>query len=103
MISTIDVENTYTSGVYGKRNVAIVRGSGALLWDAEGHEYIDCTAGYGVANIGHGRVEIAAALAEQAQRLITCPEIFYNDIRARLLERLAGLTISSCAIVALKR
>ncbi len=92
MISTMNVENTYTSGVYGKRSVAIVRGSGALLWDAEGHEYIDCTAGYGVANIGHGRVEIAAALAEQAQRLITCPEIFYNDTRARLLERLAGLT-----------
>ncbi|GAC1399927.1 MAG: hypothetical protein NVS4B12_18290 [Ktedonobacteraceae bacterium] len=92
MISTMNVENTYTSGVYGKRGVAIVRGSGALLWDAEGREYIDCTAGYGVANIGHGRVEIAASLAEQAQRLITCPEIFYNDVRARLLERLAHLT-----------
>ncbi len=92
MISTIERENTYTSGVYGKRNVAIVRGSGALLWDAEGREYIDCTAGYGVANIGHGRVEIASALGEQAQRLITCPEIFYNDVRARLLERLAHLT-----------
>ena len=92
MISTIDVENTYTSGVYGKRAVAIVRGSGALLWDAEGREYIDCTAGYGVANIGHGRIEIAATLAEQAQRLITCPEIFYNDVRSRLLERLAQLT-----------
>ena len=92
MISTIEVENTYTSGVYGKRGVAIVRGSGASLWDAEGREYLDCTAGYGVANIGHGRVEIAAALAEQAQRLITCPEIFYNDIRGGLLERLAQLT-----------
>ncbi len=92
MISTIEIENTYTSGVYGKRGVAIVRGSGTLLWDAEGREYIDCTAGYGVANIGHGRVEIASALAEQAQRLITCPEIFYNDIRGRLLERLASLT-----------
>ena len=92
MISTIDVENTYTSGVYGKRGVAIVRGSGASVWDAEGREYLDCTAGYGVANIGHGRVEIAAALAEQAQRLITCPEIFYNDVRGRLLERLAQLT-----------
>jgi len=92
MISTIDVENTYTSGVYGKRGVAIVRGSGASLWDAEGREYLDCTSGYGVANIGHGRVEIAAALAEQAQRLITCPEIFYNDVRGRLLERLAQVT-----------
>src|SRR5713226_1005402 len=92
MNAIIDLENTYTSGVYSKRPLAIIRGSGALVWDVEGREYIDCTAGYGVANIGHGRPEVAAAIAAQAQRLITCPEIVYNDVRARLLERLAGLT-----------
>ena len=91
MNAIIDLENTYTSGVYSKRPLAIIRGSGALVWDVEGREYIDCTAGYGVANIGHGRPEVAAAIAAQAQRLITCPEIFYNDVRARLLERLARL------------
>jgi predicted acetylornithine/succinylornithine family transaminase/N-acetyl-ornithine/N-acetyl-lysine deacetylase len=92
MRSIIDLENAYTSGVYGKRPVAIVRGQGARVWDDEGREYIDCTAGYGVANIGHTRPEIAEAIAAQAQRLITCPEMFYNDTRARLLERLAHLT-----------
>src|SRR5712671_2028413 len=92
MNAIIDLENTYTSGVYSKRPLAIIRGSGALVWDVEGREYIDCTAGYGIANIGHGRPEIAAVIAAQAQRLITCPEIVYNDVRARLLERLAGLT-----------
>ncbi len=92
MIATIDLENTYSSGVYRKRPLVLVRGSGASVWDAEGRAYIDCTAGYGIANIGHGRPEIAAALAAQAQRLITCPELVYNDVRARLLERLAGLT-----------
>ena len=92
MSTIIDIENTYTSGVYGKRQIAIVRGKGALLWDADGHEYIDCAGGHGVANIGHGRTEIAAVLAAQAQRLIICPEIFYNDVRARLLERLAQIT-----------
>jgi acetylornithine/LysW-gamma-L-lysine aminotransferase len=85
-------EQQYTSGVYGKRPLAIVRGSGATVWDADGHEYIDCTAGYGVANIGHSRPEIAAVIAAQAQRLITCPEIFHNDLRAQVLERLARLT-----------
>ncbi len=91
-MNTIERENTYSSGVYSKRPVAMVRGSGALLWDDEGREYIDCTAGHGVANIGHARPEISAALAQQAQRLITCPEIVYNDVRAALLERLARLT-----------
>ena len=92
LITSIELESTYTSGVYNKRPVNIVRGAGALLWDADGREYIDCSAGHGVANIGHGRTEIAAALALQAQRLITCPESVYNDVRARLLERLAQVT-----------
>src|SRR5207302_10502226 len=92
MNASIERENTYTSGVYSKRPVVMVRGSGALLWDDEGREYIDCAAGHGVANIGHGRAEIAATLAYQAQRLITCPEIVYNDVRARFLARLAHLT-----------
>ena len=87
----IETEDAYTSGVYSKRPVAIVRGQGALLWDEMGREYIDCTAGHGVANLGHARPEIAAALSEQALRLITCPEIVYNDTRACLLERLAAL------------
>ncbi len=87
----IETEDAYTSGVYSKRPVAIVRGQGALLWDEAGREYIDCAAGHGVANLGHGRPDIAAAISEQALRLVTCPEIVYNDTRARLLERLAGL------------
>jgi predicted acetylornithine/succinylornithine family transaminase/N-acetyl-ornithine/N-acetyl-lysine deacetylase len=90
--TTAELERTYTSGVYNKRPVEIVRGEGALLWDAAGRCYIDCTAGHGVANIGHGRREIAAALAAQAERLITCPESLYNDVRARLLARLAAIT-----------
>lgn len=89
--SIIETEEIYTSGVYGKRQVAIVRGKGALLWDEDGRQYIDCVAGHGVVNLGHGRSEIAAAIAEQAQHLATCPEIFYNDTRAHLLERLARL------------
>jgi predicted acetylornithine/succinylornithine family transaminase/N-acetyl-ornithine/N-acetyl-lysine deacetylase len=89
--TTLETEEKYTSGVYSKRPVVIVRGQGALLWDEAGREYLDCAAGHGVVNLGHGRPEIAAAIAEQAQRLITCPEIVYNDTRARLLERLASL------------
>ncbi len=92
MIEEMELEQAHTSGVYSKRPVMIVRGSGALLWDSEGREYIDCSAGHGVANIGHARPEVAAALARQAQQLVTCPESVYNDVRARLLERLARIT-----------
>ncbi len=87
----METEQQYTSGVYGKRNLTIVRGQGAHLWDADGREYIDCTAGIGVASIGHANPTVAAAIAEQAQTLITCAEMFYNDRRAELLERLVNI------------
>ena len=87
-----DVEERYSTGVYAKRGVTIVRGEGARLWDAEGTEYIDCASGMGVASVGHAHPRVAKALAQQAQTLITCPELFYNDRRAALLEKLAGVT-----------
>ena len=85
-------EEQYSSGVYAKRGVSIVRGQGTRLWDAEGKEYIDCVAGMGVASVGHAHPRVAAALAAQANTLITCPELFYNDRRAALLEKLATVT-----------
>ena len=85
----IEVEASHTTGVYRKRQVAIVRGQGAHVWDAEGHEYIDCVAGQGSANLGHCHPAVVAAINEQAGRLITCPETFHNDVRAALLHQLA--------------
>ncbi len=87
--SIMALESAHTSGVYPKRPIAIVRGQGARVWDAEGREYIDCVAGQGSANLGHCHPDIVKALTEQANRLISCPEIFYNDRRAEFLAALA--------------
>lgn len=87
----IALEDRYDSGFYPKRGVVIVRGEGAILWDAEGREYIDCVAGHGVAIVGHCNRAVVEAIREQAAHLITCPQIFYNDTRARLLERLVSI------------
>jgi acetylornithine/LysW-gamma-L-lysine aminotransferase len=85
------LESQHTSGVYAKRDVVIVRGKGALLYDDQGREYIDCVGGQGVANLGHAHPAVAAAIAAQAETLITCPEMFYNDRRAELASRLCAL------------
>lgn len=87
-MNTVELEQRYTSGCYPKRDIAIVRGEGARLWDETGREYIDCVSGHGVAIVGHCNPAVADALCRQARTLITCPEIFYNDVRARLLELL---------------
>jgi acetylornithine/LysW-gamma-L-lysine aminotransferase len=78
----IATEALHTSGVYPKRPLALVRGAGARVRDADGREYIDCVAGQGAANLGHAHPAVVAAIAEQAARLISCPEIFTNDQRA---------------------
>jgi len=85
------LEAAHTSGVYSKRPLAIVRGQGARVWDADGNEYIDCVGGQGSANLGHAHPAVVAAVQHQAETLITCPEIFYNDQRAQLLERLVAV------------
>ncbi|PKO21480.1 MAG: aspartate aminotransferase family protein [Chloroflexi bacterium HGW-Chloroflexi-1] len=84
----IAAESAHTSGVYPKRPLAIVRGQGAYVWDADGREYIDCVGGQGAANLGHAHPAIIQTISAQAARLISCPEIFYNDQRARLLAKL---------------
>jgi acetylornithine/LysW-gamma-L-lysine aminotransferase len=86
------MEDRHTSGFYRKQPIAIVRGEGARLWDAEGKEYIDCMSGHGVTIVGHANPYVAEAIAKQARRLITCAEVFYNDKRAQLLAKLAKIT-----------
>lgn len=85
------IERRYALEVFPKRDITIVEGKGAEVWDDEGRRYIDCVAGIGVASIGHANEVLAAALAEQARRLVVCPGIFYNDARARLLAKLASI------------
>jgi acetylornithine/LysW-gamma-L-lysine aminotransferase len=85
------IEKQYNSGVYAKRDVVIVRGEGALLYDHQGRAYIDCVGGQGVANLGHAHPAVAKAIAQQAQQLISCPEMFYNDQRAILMAKLAEI------------
>ena len=87
----IDTENKHTSGVYAKQTLTIVRGQGASLFDVNGVEYLDCSSGHGVANLGHAHPKIAEALYKQANTLITLFESFPNDQRAQLMEKITAL------------
>jgi len=86
-----DVENTHTSGAYPKRPLQLVRGEGCTVWDNEGNQYFDATSGQGVAVLGHSHPNIVSTITQQAQTLITCPEIFYNDQRSALYEELTQI------------
>ncbi|HKI58293.1 MAG TPA: acetylornithine/succinylornithine family transaminase [Trueperaceae bacterium] len=89
-ISTAEVlarDAVHRSGLW-EPDVVFVRGDGALLFDAEGREYIDCMAGIAVASVGHANERLARAVAEQAQRLIVCPQNLGNDRRTAFVDKL---------------
>ena len=87
----LEIETRHTSGTYAKQPLVIVRGQGASLFDIDGVEYLDCSSGHGVANLGHAHPKIAEALYKQASTLITLFESFPNDQRAMLMEKITAL------------
>jgi len=78
----------YEVDVYPRRDVVLVKGKDAHVWDDKGNEYIDMAAGISVANIGHANSKVVEAISRQAETLITCPNTFYNDAKAIFLEKL---------------
>lgn len=90
--STRELEDRYELPVYPRRDMVLVRGKGARLYDEEGREYIDCASNVGVSNIGHGNEEVARAIEEQYRTLANCYGMFYNPVRARLAQRLVELS-----------
>ena len=90
-MSTQEMEQTYELAVYPRRDIVVVRGLGARLFDENGREYIDCAANVGVSNIGHGNEAVARAVHDQYLTLGNCYSMFYNPVRARLAEKLASL------------
>ncbi|MCD1294359.1 aspartate aminotransferase family protein [Methanocella sp. CWC-04] len=77
---------------YGRQPIVLTRGKGALVWDVNGKEYIDCVAGIAVNNVGHCHPRVVAAIQEQAARLIHTSNLYYTDIQPQLAEKLAELT-----------
>jgi acetylornithine/LysW-gamma-L-lysine aminotransferase len=88
----IDTENRLMANVFAKKPVVLTRGKGALVWDVNGKEYVDCTSSYGVALLGHAHPKIAEAVCRQAEKLISCHAGFYNDVRVEFLQKLTSIT-----------
>ncbi len=75
----------------GQPPVVWDRAEGFQVYDAWGNRWIDWSSGVLIANAGHGRREIAEAIARQADARLLTNYCFPSEIRARLVERLAGL------------
>jgi acetylornithine/LysW-gamma-L-lysine aminotransferase len=87
----INLEEKLMANVYAKRPIVITRGKGALVWDINGKEYIDCTGSYGVCIVGHSHPKVVEAVRRQAETLISCHASFYNDARSQLLQKITQI------------
>ncbi|HOJ59450.1 MAG TPA: acetylornithine transaminase [bacterium] len=74
---------------YGARNLALVRGQGAHVWDSEGRRYLDLLSGLGVNNLGHCHPKVVAAIQKQAQTLLHVSNLYLIEPQVQL----AGLLV----------
>ncbi len=88
----MDIENRFMANVFSKKPVVLTKGKGAVVWDINGREYIDCSSSYGVALLGHCHPKVVAAIQAQAEQLITCHSGYYNDKRAEFIQKLVSIT-----------
>ncbi|MHA1699115.1 MAG: aspartate aminotransferase family protein [Promethearchaeota archaeon] len=90
LIVTIEDDHDYRQ--FNKK-IPIVKGEGAVLFDADGNKYIDCVGGHGVSILGHSHPKLIKALIEHLKdsRPLTCGH-FYDENRAKLFQTLAERT-----------
>lgn len=68
------------------------RAEGSNVWDADGNRYVDLTAGFGVAAVGHRHPRVEKALRTQASRLVHgMGDVHPPEVKVELLEELAGV------------
>lgn len=86
------LDEQYVMQSYGRFPVAIDHGKGATVWDVDGKEYIDFTAGIGVASLGYADQGWVDAVTQQAQKLAHISNLFYAEPYAKLARKLCTRT-----------
>lgn len=91
-ITTQEVIDLYGKHVitnYGRLPIAIVRGQGNWIWDADGRKYLDFFPGWAVSGLGHCHPKVVQRLKEQADILLHVDNTFLNVPQAQLAKMLS--------------
>jgi acetylornithine/N-succinyldiaminopimelate aminotransferase len=76
---------------YGLPPVALVRGQGCRVWDADGRDYLDLFAGIAVSALGHAHPALTSAVSLQVAALAHTSNLFLHEPEIDLAERLLAL------------
>jgi acetylornithine aminotransferase len=78
----------YLMDTYTRYPLALVRGKGTRVYDAEGREYLDFLAGIAVNVLGHCHPKVTLAIQQQSQSLLHTSNLFYTEPQIRLAQML---------------
>lgn len=84
----IALSDRYQFAVYARAPIAIVRGQGCRVWDADGKEYLDFFASTVVTGLGHAHPGVIRAIVEQAGKILHVSNLHYSEPQAVLAELL---------------
>ncbi|MEV6070633.1 acetylornithine transaminase [Nocardia sp. NPDC052001] len=90
-MSTADIQqrwNTALMNNYGTPKVALVRGAGAVVYDADGKRYLDFLGGIAVNSLGHAHPAILSAVTQQLGTLGHVSNLYASEPAIELAERL---------------
>ena len=76
---------------FGPPRLALTRGEGAYVWDADGNRYLDLLGGIAVNALGHAHPAVVSAVTEQLQTLGHVSNFFTTEPQVALAERLVAL------------
>ena len=85
------LEDAVTLPTYARPPVALVRGEGTTVWDADGRAYLDFYGGHCVALLGHCPPRVVEAIRRQAGELLFYSNAMYSPVRACAADALARL------------
>lgn len=92
----VALNHRYLIDTYGKqRNLALVKGQGSRVQDADGKFYLDFLSGLAVNALGHCHPAVVQALKDQAETLIHVSNLYYIEPQVRLAESLVAHSFAS--------
>jgi len=84
----VKLTDRYVANTYARFPIALVRGKGARVWDADGKEYLDFVAGLAVISLGHSHPAVVRAIGRQAKKLIHVSNLYHIGPQAELAREL---------------
>ena len=90
----INMGQQYVMNTYGRLPMALVKGEGPWVWDADGRKYLDFVGGLAVNSLGHAHPKVAEAICRQAATLLHCSNIYWIEPQVKLAKLLVE---NSCA------